>query len=99
MESFKAPTATPLVLIVLLGALCSASAQFAPIRKMPFAEHHERYDNPPAPPRKAETSPRMISRLGVFTSYQVNVDSNGQNIVGDAANECVISVTRQMATK
>ena len=92
MESFKAPTATPLVLIVLLGALCSASAQFAPIRKMPFAEHDERYDNPPAPPRKAETSPRMISRLGVFTSYQVNVDSNGQNIVGDAANECVISV-------
>ena len=59
---------------------------------MPFAEHDERYDNPPAPPRKAETSPRMISRLGVFTSYQVNVDSNGQNIVGDAANECVISV-------
>ena len=92
MESFKAPTATPLVLIVLLGALCSASAQFAPIRKMPFAEHDERYDNPPAPPRKAETSPRLISRLGVFTSYQVNVDSNGQNIVGDAANECVISV-------
>jgi len=92
MESFKAPTATPLVLIVLLGALCSASAQFAPIRKMPFAEHDERYDNPPAPPRKVETSPRMISRLGVFTSYQVNVDANGQNIVGDAANECVISV-------
>ena len=92
MESFKAPVATPFVLIVLLGALCSASAQFAPIRKMPFAEHDERYDNPPAPPRKVETSPRMISRLGVFTSYQVNVDSNGQNIVGDAANECVISV-------
>src|SRR5262249_44725976 len=72
--------------------VCGASAQLAPIRKMPFAEHDERYDNPPAPPRKVEISPRMISQFGVFTSYQVNVDSNGQNILGDAANECVISV-------
>ena len=39
-----------------------------------------------------ETSPRMISQFGVFTSYQVNVDAMGQNIIGDAANECVISV-------
>jgi hypothetical protein len=39
-----------------------------------------------------ETSPRMISQFGVFTSYQVNVDANHQNIVGDAANECAISV-------
>ena len=59
---------------------------------MPFAEHVEKYDNPPAPPRKIETSPRMISQFGVFTSYQANVDANGQNIIGDAANECVISV-------
>jgi len=34
----------------------------------------------------------MTSQLGVFTSYQANVDQNGQNIVGDAANECAISV-------
>ena len=34
----------------------------------------------------------MISQFGSFTSYQVNVDANGQNIVGDAANECSISV-------
>src|SRR5205823_1267501 len=52
----------------------------------------EKYDNPPAPPRKIETSPRMISQFGVFTSYQANVDQNGQNILGDAANECVIAV-------
>jgi len=52
----------------------------------------EKYDNPPAPPQKMETSPRMISPFGVFTSYQVNVDQNGQNILGDAANECAISV-------
>ena len=59
---------------------------------MPFAEHLEKYDNPPASPRKIETSPRMISQYDTFTSYQVNVDANHQNIVGDAANECVISV-------
>jgi len=41
---------------------------------------------------RLETSPRMISQFVVFTSYQVNVDANGQNIVGDAANECAISV-------
>jgi hypothetical protein len=34
----------------------------------------------------------MISQFGVFTSYQVNVDANHQNILGDAANECPISV-------
>jgi hypothetical protein len=92
MKSSKASSVTPLVLLVLLVALSTASAQLAPVRRMPFAEHDERYDNPPAPPRKVETSPRMISQFGVFTSYQANVDANHQNILGDAANECVIAV-------
>ena len=83
-----------LTLLVCLGvsALGTASAQLAPTRKAPRNEALEKYDNPPAPPRKIETSPRMISQFGVFTSYQVNVDANGQNIIGDAANECSISV-------
>ncbi|MEY2520719.1 MAG: hypothetical protein QOF24_2478 [Verrucomicrobiota bacterium] len=34
----------------------------------------------------------MISRHGVFTSYQANVDASGQNITGDAANEPSIAV-------
>ena len=34
----------------------------------------------------------MISRYGPFTSFQVNVDANGNNIVGDAANEPSIAV-------
>jgi len=34
----------------------------------------------------------MISQFGPFTSHQVNVDANGQNILGDAANECPIAV-------
>jgi hypothetical protein len=67
-------------------------AQLAPTRKAPRNEPLEKYDNPPAPPRKMETSPRMISQFGAFVSHQVNVDQNGQNIIGDAANECAISV-------
>src|SRR6266403_2672630 len=80
------------ICLILLITLPGASAQLAPTRKAPRNEPLEKYDNPPAPPRKMETSPRMISQFGVFTSYQVNVDQNGQNIIGDAANECVISV-------
>src|SRR5881398_3093880 len=52
----------------------------------------ERYDMPPAYIYRLERSPRMISPYGVFTSYQVNVDANGNNIVGDAANEPAIAV-------
>ena len=34
----------------------------------------------------------MVSQYGPFTSYQVNVNANGQNILGDAANEPSIAV-------
>jgi hypothetical protein len=65
----------------------------APIRNLPLNEPLETSKNmPPAPPRKIETSPRMISPFGVFTSYQANVDADGNNILGDAANEPSISV-------
>jgi hypothetical protein len=83
---------TLLICPTLLVALASASAQLAPTHKVPRNEPLERYDNPPGPPRKIETSPRMISPYGSFISYQVNVDANGNNILGDAANECPISV-------
>ena len=73
--------------------LTSVSGQtLAPIRKLPLNEPLEKYNMPPAPPRKIETSPRMISQFGVFTSFQANVDANGNNILGDAANETSISV-------
>src|SRR5438094_7172084 len=78
--------------LLSLIALASASAQLAPTQKAPRNEPLETYDNPPAPPRKIETSPRMTSQFGSFTSFQVNVDANGNNILGDAANECSISV-------
>src|SRR5205809_3720094 len=81
------------ICLPLLLALASASGQtLAPTREAPRNVPLEFYDNPPAPPRKIETSPRMISQFGPFVSFQVNVDQNGQNIIGDAANECAISV-------
>src|SRR6266508_2372448 len=79
------------VCLISLVALATASAQTPP-QKRSRTEPLEKYDNPPAPPRKIETLPRMISRFGPFTSFQVNVDANGNNIVGDAANEPSIAV-------
>jgi hypothetical protein len=76
-----------------------ASGQLAPTGRPSRTEPLEKYDNPPAPPRKIETSPRMISQFGSFTSFQVNVDANGNNILGDAANECSISVDPTNASK
>src|SRR5437773_835188 len=78
--------------LVSLIALASASAQLAPTTRVPRNVPLETYDNPPAPPRKIETSPPMISQFGSFISQQVNVNASGQNILGDAANECSISV-------
>src|SRR2546422_10857811 len=93
MRSSTVLTAGSLICLILLIGLASASGQgLTPTHKVPRNQPLEKYDNPPAPPRKIETSPRMISQFGLFTSYQVNVDQNGQNIIGDAANECSISV-------
>jgi hypothetical protein len=47
---------------------------------------------PPAYIYRLETGPRMVSHFGLFTSFQVNVDADGNNILGDAANESSISV-------
>ena len=69
-----------------------ASGQLAPTQRVPRDVPLETYDNPPAAPHVMETSPRMISQFATFTSFQVNVNASGQNIVGDAANECAISV-------
>ena len=87
MIRFRMLKASFFICLILLSGLTVASAQTTPVRKVPRTEPLEKYDNPPAPPRKIETSPRMISQFGSFTSFQVNVDANGNNIVGDAANE------------
>jgi hypothetical protein len=86
------------ILLVSIAALATASAQ-APIWNARAKRPYEQYDNPPAYIYRLDTSPRMISPYGVFVSYQVNVDANGNNIVGDAANECSISVNPTDGTK
>src|SRR5215475_3333193 len=91
---FSTPSAATLFFgLIWMMSLTTVSAQkLSPIRELPLSEPLEKYNMPPAPPRKIETSPRMISQFGVFTSYQANVDANGNNILGDAANEPSISV-------
>jgi len=57
-------------------------------------EGHEKYGDAraPSPMWATALSPAMVSQAGPFTSYQVNVDASGNNIVGDAANEPSIAV-------
>src|SRR5947207_6782706 len=92
MRSSTVSSISLLICLFSLAALATASAQLAPVSMPPLNEPLEKYDNPPAVPRKIETSPRMLSPYAGFISYQANVDQNGNNILGDAANECVISV-------
>ena len=80
------------VLVLPFGFATASAQPLAPIHKAPFNEPLEKYNMPPAPPRKMEASPRMVSQFGVFTSFQANVDANGNNILGDAANEPSIAV-------
>jgi len=77
--------------LVLLFGLANAPGQTARHRPLP-TEPLEKYNNPPAYIFRFETSPGMISPYGPFTSHQVNVDSTGHNIIGDAANEPSICV-------
>ena len=79
------------IFVASILSLSTASGQTAPAGRFP--EPLEKYEMiPPARIYRLESSPRMISPHGAFISYQVNVDANGNNIVGDAANEPSISV-------
>src|SRR5215211_9297949 len=84
-------TLTSVLSTVGLVSLATASAQ-TPGRKARMTEPLEKYNMPPAYIYRLESSPRMISPFGSFTSFQVNVDANGNNIVGDAANEPSIAM-------
>src|ERR1700750_1909959 len=48
---------------------------------------------------RTDVSPGKISQLGSFTSVQVNVNGQGQNIVGDAANEPSITLDPSAPTR
>src|SRR6266404_8781814 len=95
MRSSTLLAASLLIFLASLASLATALAQTSkPLPEGRFPEPLEKYDMPPAAPGtyRLETSPRMISPYGLFISYQVNVDVNHQNIVGDAANEPSIAV-------
>src|SRR4051812_27905332 len=84
-------------LFVAIGIfVCSILTVFGQaIPKKPLSEGHLEYrQDPPASivPRQPKVSPKMVSSFGPFTSYQVNVDFNHNNIIGDAANEPSICV-------
>src|SRR5438309_10456985 len=87
MRSSTISNSSALICLSLFVLLAAASGQ-TPARKPPVrTEPLEKYDMPPAYIYRLESSPRMISQYGPFVSYQVNVDPNHQNILGDAANE------------
>jgi outer membrane biosynthesis protein TonB len=82
-----------LIFGLFLSGLAWASLQSAPRPFRPFPEEAlEKEESAPMYIFRTGTSPRMISQQGAFTSVQVNVDSNGNNITGDAANEPSITL-------
>src|SRR5215216_8153367 len=94
MRSSTVAIVTLLIALSSFATLSSSRGQTPPRIGGRMIEPLEKYDMPPAAPGtyRLETSPGMISPYGVFTSYQVNVDASGNNIVGDAANEPSIAV-------
>src|SRR6266480_3804708 len=91
MIRFRMLMASVFTCLLSLFLVPITSGQNAP-RKPLRTEPLEKYNNPPAYIFRIETSPRMISQFGPFVSYQVNVDAQGHNILGDAANEPSIAV-------
>jgi len=83
--------ATVRTLLVFIAIVTVASSQTLAPKPLP-KEPLEKYDNPPPLAAAVGTSPGLISRFGPYTSYQVNVNASGNNIVGDAANEPSICV-------
>src|SRR5438034_8122359 len=91
MMRFRMLMASVFTCLLSLFLVSIASGQTAPHKPLP-TEPLEKYNMPPAYLFRMETSPRMISQYGPFTSFQVNVDASGNNILGDAANEPSIAV-------
>src|SRR5260370_37673957 len=60
-----------LICLSSLACLAGASGQLAPAYKAPRNEPLEKYDKPPAPPRKKGTSPPMVPQFGVFIRQPV----------------------------
>ncbi|HEU0275975.1 MAG TPA: sialidase family protein [Candidatus Udaeobacter sp.] len=80
------PQATLRSCFALLSVVATVSGQTLGPRPLP-KEPLEKYGNPPPLAPAVVTSPAFVSQFGPYTSYQVNVNANGNNIMGDAANE------------
>ena len=74
--------------LFLLAGIATAPGQKAPDLSEPL----EKYDDPPIFIFRKGISEATVSQHGPFTSHQVNVTPDGQNIVGDAANEPSITI-------
>src|SRR5437879_13000980 len=92
------PRAILSTFLIFLSVIAVASSQTPTPKPLP-KEPLEKYDNPPPLFPAVATSPGLISQFGPYTSYQVNVNASGNNIVGDAANEPSICVDRRTGKK
>jgi hypothetical protein len=79
-------------LISILLGMTAVSAVAVPPLVLETEELVEHYQDAPMFIFQNEASAAMVSQQGAFTSYQVNVNGNGQNITQDAANEPSITV-------
>ncbi|UCD74420.1 MAG: hypothetical protein JSV91_11585 [Phycisphaerales bacterium] len=72
----------------------SKAAETSPQDAARLDQHHEVPDDPyvKVPPESVRTTPATRIVNGPYFIVQVNVDENGNNIVGDAANEPTIAV-------
>lgn len=75
----------------LLCALIATPAGAAKHKRLP-TEPLEKEEDAPMFIFRNGVSPGMVSQYGEFTSHQVNVDAEGHNITGDAANEPSLAV-------
>ena len=81
-----------LLLVLLFNAGVSTASATPGSTRQPLALETEKAEDPPSFVWRTDSSERMVATHGSFTSYQVNVDANGANIIGDAANEPSIAV-------
>ncbi len=77
--------------LALMSLLLPLTAQTRQQKHIP-AGPLERADMPPAQTIFRVYSPGMVSSQGGYTSYQINVNALGLNIVNDAANEPSMTV-------
>ncbi len=92
MGFFGRSTGSKASLLAGLISLLALTSGFSEQHKRLPTEELEKMEDNPMYIFRLGASARMISQFGAFTSVQVNVDRNGNNITGDAANEPSLAV-------